>query len=147
MKGIRTFIGIFPPPHIQSAIAEIQSPLKTGRARNSMGRSKKVSYHNEVLRRRIAGTTSSTSTFSDSRRSINPPIRNYVDKRSAVFLTTHAPKIVWIGSSGDENAPACRLLHSCRKCVHFCRLQKGRAPISSAYNARQGKRKNFRELD
>ena len=102
MKGVRTFIGIFPPPHIQSAIAEIQSSLKIDASAIRWEVQKK--FHVTI---KFLGTVSSEQLqrlqplLTEKGQSIN----QFEIKLTNIgcFPTAHAPKIVWIGSLGDEN--------------------------------------------
>lgn len=102
MKGIRTFIGIFPPPHVQSAITDILTPLESDA--RAIRWEKQVKFHitmkflGDILPEQLHQLQS--FLIQECR-----PIRQFeiLLKSFGCFPTTHAPKIVWIGSSGNEN--------------------------------------------
>ncbi len=112
MKGIRTFIGIFPPPHVQSAIADILLPFRPDAPAIRWEKQEKIHITMKFLGDVMPEQLRQLQSF------LNQEGRSI--RRFAIPLTTigcfpieHSPKIVWIGSSGDENA----LLINCFKAV------------------------------
>ena len=117
MKGIRTFIGIFPPPHIQSAIADILSPLKPNTPAVRWERQEKFHITMKFLGDVSAGQIGplETSLF-EAGKSIQQ--FDILLARIGCFPPSHSPKIVWVGSGEDTIVP----LTECftiveRKCV------------------------------
>ena len=103
MKGIRTFIGIFPPPHVQSAIADILSPLKPDAHAIRWERCEKfhvtMKFLGDILPEQLHQLQSFLMQQSRSLRRFEISLTTI-----GCFPTAHFPKIVWIGSSEDENA-------------------------------------------
>ncbi len=104
MKGVRTFIGIFPPPHIQSAIAEIQSSLKIDASAIRWEVQKKfhitMKFLGNVSPEQLQRLQPLLIQQCQSINRFGMTLTNV-----GCFPVTYAPKIVWIGSLGDENAP------------------------------------------
>ena len=102
MKGIRTFIGICLPPHIQSAIADILSPLKPETTAIRWEKQEKfhitMKFLGDVLPEQLRQLQSSLNQECRSIRRFEIPFTTI-----GCFPAEHSPKIVWIGSSGDEN--------------------------------------------
>jgi 2''-5'' RNA ligase len=102
MKSVRTFIGIFPPPHIQSAIAEIQSSLKIDtsviRWENQNKFHVTMKFLGDVPPEQLHQLQSSLNQNGQSIPRFEITLTNV-----GCFPAIHTPKIVWIGSSGDEN--------------------------------------------
>ncbi|MGA7161526.1 MAG: RNA 2',3'-cyclic phosphodiesterase [Bacteroidota bacterium] len=104
MKGGRTFIGIFPPPHIQSAIAEIQSPLKIDAPIIRWEAQKKfhvtMKFLGDVQPEQLNRLLPLLIQEGQSMNQFTITLANI-----GFFPATHSPKVVWIGSLGDENVP------------------------------------------
>ncbi len=102
MKGIRTFIGIFPPPRIQSAIADILLPLKPDTPAIRWEKQEKfhitVKFLGDVLPEQLRQLQSSLNQEGRSIRRFEIPL-----KAIGCFPAKHSPKIVWIGSLSNEN--------------------------------------------
>ncbi len=102
MKGIRTFIGIFPPPHIQSAIEDILLPLKPNASVIRWEKQEKfhvtVKFLGDVLPEQLRQLQSSLNQEGRSIRRFEIPLTTI-----GCFPAERSPKIVWIGSSRDEN--------------------------------------------
>ena len=102
MKGVRTFIGIFPPPDIQAAIAHSQALLKPDssgvrwEAQNKFHITLKFLGNlnppqEEKLRSELSPAGEALAPFSIVLRSIG------------CFPDVRSPRIIWIGSSRDGN--------------------------------------------
>ena len=102
MKGTRTFIGIFPPPHVQSAIADILLPLKPDAPAIRWEKQEKfhvtMKFLGDVLPEQLHQLQSFLIQEDHS-------IHRFEILLTTIgcFPTMHSPKIVWIGSSGKEN--------------------------------------------
>jgi len=100
MKGIRTFIGIFPPPHVQSAITDILSPLKPDASVVRWERQEK--FH---ITLKFLGDISSEqfrllqASLLEAGKSI--PHYEILLAQIGCFPSSHSPKIVWVGSAED----------------------------------------------
>ena len=104
MKGVRTFIGIFPPPEIQSAVSQVQALLKDNNFRVRWEIENKFHVTLKFLGNILpAQGEQIQSLLMDAGRSV---ARFEVRlTRVGCFPTVEAPKIVWIGSGREENAP------------------------------------------
>ena len=104
MKGVRTFIGIFPPPDIQSAISKIQLSLKTGTAAIRWEVPNKFHITMKFLGNVEPEQFSQLQSFLVHK---GQSVGRFKIALTGVgcFPTTHAPKIVWIGSPRDANVP------------------------------------------
>lgn len=104
MKGARTFIGIFPPPQIQAAIAHHQAMLKP---ESSGVRWEPQSKFHVTLK--FLGSL--TPTQVDHIRSEHTRAAQVIAPFDIVlnsigsFPDLGSPKIIWIGSLREENAP------------------------------------------
>ena len=102
MKGMRTFIGIFPPPHIQSAIAEIQSSLKIDDSGIRWEDQKKfhvtMKFLGNVPQDQLHQLYIVLERKSQSISRFEITLTN-----AGCFPTARAPKTVWIGSWMDQN--------------------------------------------
>ena len=103
MKGIRTFIGIFPPPHVQSAIADILSPLKPRASALRWEKQEKFHVTMKFLGDVLPAQLHQLRSFLIQECSSVCRFEIYLTTIGC-FPTMHAPKIVWLGSSGDDNA-------------------------------------------
>ena len=103
MKGIRTFVGIFPPPEIQSRLSEIQSKFKSEGSGVNWEEPKKfhitLKFLGDILPDDI-------SLLDSSLRSATKALVSFEVRltRCGVFPTAHAPKVVWVGSHPTDNA-------------------------------------------
>jgi len=111
MKGLRTFIGIFPPPEIQSAIAAIQSTFK---ADNSLVRWEAqnkfhitIKFLGDIAEKQISQLQTLLVTAVES----IPPFEITL-LSVGCFPSARSPKIVWIGSPPDENPEIVRCFGS-----------------------------------
>lgn len=116
MKSVRTFIGIFPPSGVQSAVAQIQTSLKIDSSPVRWEIQSKFHItlkflgnispaQSEQVRSLLMATGLSVGRF------------EVLFTRVGCFPTVESPKIVWIGSSREENAP----LSDCSAVVdHLC---------------------------
>jgi 2'-5' RNA ligase len=102
MKGLRTFIGIFPPPEIQRTIAAIQSSFKVD---NSLVRWESqnkfhitVKFLGDVAEKQLGQLQS----VLDAAAGTIPPFEITL-LSVGCFPSVHSPKIVWIGSPPDDN--------------------------------------------
>jgi 2'-5' RNA ligase len=104
MKGIRTFIGIFPPSHVQAAISNILLPLKPDAPAIRWEEQRKFHVTMKFLGNVMPEQLHQLRLFlGETIQSIH---------RFDIQLTTigcfpamHPPKIVWMGSSEDKNTP------------------------------------------
>jgi 2'-5' RNA ligase len=102
MKGLRTFIGIFPPPEIQRTIAAIQSTFKVD---NSLVRWESqnkfhitVKFLGDVGEKQLR----QLQALLDAGAETIPPFEITL-LSVGCFPSVHSPKIVWIGSPPDDN--------------------------------------------
>jgi 2'-5' RNA ligase len=104
MKGIRTFIGIFPPFHVQSAISSILLPLKPDAPAIRWEEQKKFHVTMKFLGNVMPEQLHQLRLFLDETiRSIH---RFEIQLATiGCFPAVHSPKVVWIGSSEDKNTP------------------------------------------
>ncbi|HTY11027.1 MAG TPA: RNA 2',3'-cyclic phosphodiesterase [Bacteroidota bacterium] len=102
MKGIRTFVGIFPPSEIRSAIADIQSTLRPGDPAVRWELQEK--FHVTI---KFLGDISSEQlhALKSLLHQALQPCRQFEIRLDTVgcFPDSRMPKIVWIGSARDEN--------------------------------------------
>ena len=102
MKGIRTFIGIFPPSEIQSAIAAIQSTVKTENSPVRWESQSKfhitVKFLGDVAEKQLHQLHPLLDTSAET----IPPFEITLF-RVGCFPSVHSPKIVWIGSPENSN--------------------------------------------
>jgi len=103
MKGIRTFIGIFPPPPIQSTIADIILPLKQDAAAIRWEKQEKfhvtMKFLGDVLPEQLR-------LLQFSLQNIGPTIHRFEIPLTSIgcFPALRSPKIVWIGSAHEQQA-------------------------------------------
>lgn len=102
MKGLRIFIGIFPPPEIQRTIAAIQSTFKVD---NSLVRWESqnkfhitVKFLGDIAEKRL----DQLQAVLDAAAGTIPPFEITL-LSVGCFPSVHSPKIVWIGSPPDDN--------------------------------------------
>ena len=120
MKGNRTFVGIFPPPDIQSAVAILLSPLTQNAPAIRWERQEKFHVTMKFLGDVLPEQLHQLQTLLDQECQ---SIRRFEIVLTTVgcFPTVNAPKIVWMGSSGDENAR----LGDCFKAVERACISAG----------------------
>ena len=102
MKGLRTFIGIFPPPEIRRTIAAIQSTFKGD---NSLVRWESqnkfhitVKFLGDVAENQLGQLQALLDAAAET---ISPFEITLLSV--GCFPSVHAPKIVWIGSQPSDN--------------------------------------------
>ncbi len=102
MKGIRTFVGIFPPPEIQSALFAIQSRFKIEGSGVNWEEPKKFHVTFKFLGD-IFGED--VSRLDSSLRNMAKVLTSFEVRlaRCGVFPTAHSPKVVWVGSRPADN--------------------------------------------
>ncbi len=102
MKGLRTFIGIFPPPEIQKTIAAIQSAFKGDSSFVRWESQNKfhitVKFLGDVDEKQLG----QLQALLDAAAETIPPFEITL-LSVGCFPSVHSPKIVWIGSPSDEN--------------------------------------------
>ncbi|HTR81623.1 MAG TPA: RNA 2',3'-cyclic phosphodiesterase [Bacteroidota bacterium] len=120
MKGIRTFIGIFPPPEVQATISRVQHGLKKEDSAVKWEVENKfhatVKFLGDVLPGQLQELQSALTESSKT-------LPQFSVKLSTVgcFPDRNNPRIVWIGSNSDENAP----LTECAAAVNELCVSKG----------------------
>lgn len=107
MKGVRTFLGIFPPPEIQSKIADVQSSFNIDGSGVRWELQSKfhvtLRFLGDVAEKRLQ----ELQVFLHKEAATIPPFETRL-LRVGCFPSDRSPKIVWIGSSRDENAELVR---------------------------------------
>lgn len=104
MKGVRTFIGIFPPPEIQAAIAHSQALLKP----DSSGVRWEAQNKFHITLKFLGSLTPpqlDKTRFELSRAGEILAPFNTILNSIGCFPDLRSPKIIWIGSSRDGNPP------------------------------------------
>ncbi len=103
IKGVRTFIGVFPPPDVQSIINRIQSSLKSEESPVRWEKQNKFHITLKFLGDLSAGQIEAIrSGLSNAVRSVGQ--FTVLLNRVGCFPSAESPKIVWIGSEPGENA-------------------------------------------
>jgi 2'-5' RNA ligase len=102
MKGLRTFIGIFPPPEIQKRIAAIQSTFKGDSSFVRWESQNKfhitVKFLGDIAEKQLA----QLHTVLDAAAGTIPSFEITL-LSVGCFPSVHSPKIVWIGSPPTDN--------------------------------------------
>ncbi len=102
MKGLRTFIGIFPPAEIQRTIAGIQSTFKVD---NSLVRWESqnkfhitIKFLGDIAEKKLGQLKALLDAAAESISPFNITLLSV-----GFFPSMHSPKIVWIGSPSHEH--------------------------------------------
>ena len=111
MKGIRTFVGIFPPPQIQSTIAAIQSTLKADDAAVRWETQKKfhitMKFLGDIAPDQLSLLKSALNEAAQEERRFDIRLTSV-----GCFPNSRSPRIVWIGSAVDACAALVRCFNS-----------------------------------
>ena len=102
MKGLRTFIGIFPPPEIQRRIEAIQATFKvdcsTVRWESQTKFHITVKFLGDTTEKQLGQLQALLDAAADTFSPFEITLLSV-----GCFPSVHSPKIVWIGSSPEEN--------------------------------------------
>jgi len=102
MKGLRTFIGIFPPAEIQKTIGDIQSAFRADNSPIRWEPQNKFHITVKFLGDLTEGQFGPLQQALDAAVGAIPSFEITL-LNAGIFPSPHSPKIVWIGSPPDAN--------------------------------------------